>query len=109
MVPVFRIDGTYFLDTQKQQRAFLSGRAVKLTPERAAAIFKRSVRVARWEIVSQAAGAAPAHASWKKNSLLQGCVPLVFEHGVAVSFDGLIVRLDPELGLVYAKPDSAQS
>ena len=107
VVPVFRIGTTCYLDREGTISACLRG--ATLTADQSASIFRRSLRVVRWQLVDQADDAAPKHTSWDNNGLVQDCVPLVFEHGVAVDIRGLIVNLDPELGLVYTKPDSTQS
>ncbi len=118
VVPVFRVGTTCWLDNKGTISARLKGS--KLTTEQAAGIFKRSLRVARWQLVQQAKDAAPDHKSWEDDALLRDCIPLVFEDGlsdgasVAVDIQGLRVKLDPELGVVYVKPgeaspDSAQS
>jgi hypothetical protein len=41
---------------------------------------------------------------WQKTPLLQNLYPLILEHNMA-EFGKTIVRLDPELGIVYEKTE----
>lgn len=68
-------------------------------------IFERSLNVSRWELVAFAAdhNALPLgndRVGWRSHPLLRDAVPLDLTSGRAI-VGPLVVRLDPELGLVY--------
>ncbi|WP_034388944.1 CRISPR-associated helicase/endonuclease Cas3 [Deinococcus sp. YIM 77859] len=100
IVPLHRVDGTYFLDPQGRDSARLNGRT--LSPETARHIYSHSLQVSAWPLVRLAAEKAPPHPAWQKDALLQTCIPVVLEGGQA-QFGNLTVTLDPEFGLVYER------
>jgi len=100
LVPVHEIGGGYFLDRDGTAPARIGRGVGKLDRAQAAAIFKRSLRVSRRELVHRAPDLAPIHASWTDDPLLRDCVPLPLVNG-KVTIGNLEVELDPELGLVY--------
>lgn len=107
LVPVHEVGGGYFLDPEGKEPARIGKGVGKLDRTQATAIFKRSLRVSRRELVHLAPQLAPPHASWADDALLQDCVPLPLVNGKVV-VGQLEVELDPELGLVYRAVSSQE-
>ncbi|PTA68502.1 CRISPR-associated helicase/endonuclease Cas3 [Deinococcus arcticus] len=105
LVPVHEIGSGYFLDPEGKKPARIGRGVGKLDRAQAAAIFKRSLRVSRRELVHRAPDLAPPHASWTDDPLLRDSVPLPLVNR-KVTVGNLEVELDPELGLVYRSVSS---
>lgn len=95
VVPLYRIGEGWYLDPEGRRQAKLVG---ELSKEEAVAIWSRAVRLSRFPVPQKLLAEAPPSA-WANSGLLQGLRALE----VGRNFDGLVVDLDPELGVVYRR------
>ena len=95
VVLVYRVGEGWSLDPEGKRPVRLEG---ELTREEVLAVWSRAVRLSRPPIPQKLLTEAPP-AAWAKHSLLRGLRPLE----VGRNFDGLVVELDPELGVVYRR------
>lgn len=102
VIPVHAHAGRHYLDTAHTQEVRFTGTIARAT---AIDYYRRSVRLSRYQVVSGIARhLEEEHLSptgWRKEPLLAHSYPLVLRDGRAM-VGGLAVRLDPELGIVYA-------
>lgn len=104
VVPVIIRGSQYFLQETDTEPVTLAA-AVKL--EDARTIYKRSVNLSRKAVVYGIESHLRQYSlkrPWQKTPLLQNLVPLVLENGFA-TFGKTVVRLNPELGIVYEKTE----
>jgi CRISPR-associated endonuclease/helicase Cas3 len=104
VVPLFARDGKLYLRETDTQPVPL-GAELKL--EQAKEIHKRSVNLSKKDVVHSIEMHLKLHnlkRPWQKTPLLQNLYPLILEHNMA-EFGKTIVRLDPELGIVYEKTE----
>lgn len=102
VVPLFKIGGKYFLELNDTKPITL---VQKLGLEQAKTIYARSLRLSYWSVVKGIEQHVKEHfkpVPWQETPLLQGIMPLVLENGVA-QFGQTLVRLDPDLGVVYER------
>ncbi len=107
VVPLFKIGNAYFL---REGDAKPVSFAAKLSLEDAKAIYGRSLRLSRTAVVYGIKAHVMQHCTtppWQETPLLQGVMPLVLEASWA-RFGGTVVRLEPELGVVYDKQTTHQ-
>ena len=95
VVLVYRVGEGWSLDPEGKRPVRLEG---ELTREEALAVWSRAVRLSRPPIPQKLLTEALPPA-WARHSLLRGLRPLE----VGRKLDGLVVELDPELGVVYRR------
>ena len=78
-----------------------------VTPERAEALLRRSVRIGQ-RGVTQALIAAATPASWAKNALVRHCRLVELDDADAAIVGGRRLRLDPKLGVVVERPEQEE-
>lgn len=108
VIPIHTHQGRYYLDTAHTEPVRFTG-----TIGRAAATdyYRRSVRLSRYPVVNGIAqhvqDEGVALTGWHKEPLLAHTYPLVLHDGRAI-VGGQVVRLDPDLGVVYGQSDHAE-
>lgn len=106
VIPLFEIDGQYFLDAEATRPYDL---------KQPAQTFMRAVRLSRVSVVgdprrripsalerhNQAHGIDKRFKHWEKDALLRNCVPLILDGTGALTLGNVVVKLDQDLGVVY--------
>jgi CRISPR-associated endonuclease/helicase Cas3 len=98
-VPLYVVAGGYVLDPEGARPARLKG---TLSIDEAKAVYMRSVRLSRPEVVRGLKAQLIPRTAWRENPLLRDCYPLVLE-GMRHVFGKTRVAYAPELGIVYER------
>jgi CRISPR-associated endonuclease/helicase Cas3 len=104
VVPLHRTATGLALDPEGRQPARLAGPP---TTEEARRLYARAVRLGRREVFRALSG-LPVPAGWREHPVLRRLRPLALVDGRA-DIGGVEVRLDPTLGVVYARDPSSRA